>query len=678
MLNKNNSRSSTLLLLLVFSSTFLYANPPLTSEDFFIQPWITSATLSPDGKKVASIVNENGNQKLKLFRSGDRVSRTLIDIKEFTTKDTQIHNIAWIDDQYLAAQFSKMNRGVPNLLDTRQRYYIIVLKLLPGKTAPEVYTIKTKGWLVDPLPDEKDTFLYAKSGVYSKIYKIHASHLSRYKAAFNKLAKTDGGQFIAANEVASVKGFTRHWFIDKKGAPLAALHYTDGDMSLSTLDQEGAYKKLKTWPKKSLRYKTTLKNKQKEKDDTIVKKLLLPIAYAGEENTFYCLDFFEEEERSVYKINFETNTTELIYEATAFEIIDLITHPANYQLIGVRVLADGYYRDIYFDASETVSNQSSKYPKDSQFSIVINQHVKSGASLSYSESHNRPGHYLFKKNSNSKVELIGSEYPRIHNRLQSSLVVSSIENEGLTIPYLLTLPDTNTNTPAPLIVLPHGGPIGVFDTQYFDLISQFLSSQGYAVLRVNFRGSSGYSQELKDAGKYQWGKLMLSDIHNTMLEVTSRADIDGKKVCAAGLSYGGYASSMLAINYPQHYRCAVSIAGVSDLPLLLNSPTRAGLERVDTWHKEQVGNAQTDYDTLKNISPAYLIDKLKSPILILHGEKDLNVDIEHANRLRLMLDKYNKPYVFHTYPEAGHNFEEEGVMADVFTRVVEFVREHLE
>lgn len=677
-------RACIMLLLPVFLSSLLNAGTPLTSTDFFTQPWTTSAKLSPDGTKVASIVNEGGGQKLNLISAGSRASNTLVDIKEFTTKDAKIHNVAWIDNEYLAAQFSEMNRGVPDLLDTRQRYYIIVLKLTADNKAPEVYSIKTKGWLVDPLPNEKDIFLYAKSGIYSKIYKLEASRLNRYKAAFNKLARTDGGQFIAANEIASVKGFARHWFIDETGTAQAALHYIDGDMNLSILEQKGESKKLKTWPKKSLSYK----NKLKDEEGASTKKLLLPVAYAGEENTFYCLDFFEDEERSVYKINFETDATELVYEASAFEIIDLITSPSDYQLIGVRVLADGYYRDVYFDSSE-INNSKTKTAKSAQasdsglsenpqFSVTIDKNTNTGASLSYSESHNQPGHYLFQKDGKSKPVMIGSEYPHIHNRLRSSLVVGSVVNEGLEIPYLLTLPYSMANIPSPLIVLPHGGPVGVFDTQYFDLISQFLSSQDYAVLRVNFRGSSGYSQHLKDAGKYQWGKLMISDIHKAMLEVASRADIDAEKVCAAGLSYGGYASAMLTINYPQHYRCAIFIAGVSDLPLLLNAPTRAGYEQADTWHKEHVGNVLTDYDTLKDISPVYLIDKLKSPMLILHGEKDLNVDVEHANRLRLMLDKYNKEYEFHIYPEAGHNFEEEGVMADVFGRIVEFVGRHIE
>lgn len=668
----------SLVLLTFFLCHWVNAEAPLTSADFFSPLAITSAVLSPDGSRVAALVKEEGGQQLKLINPRRQSNNTLIDLTAFGGKDTEIRRIAWIDNTYLAAQFSEVNRGVADLLDTRQRNYIIVLKILPGLEQPEIYSIKTKGWLVEPLPEEDDTFLYAKSSIYSKVYRIKASALNRHNAPFSKLTKMDGGQFVAANEVAKVDGYARHWFIDDKGKATAALHYVKGDLTLSKMDEEGNAISLKVWRKASLSYK-----KRGVDSSGQTKKLLIPVESAGEENTFYCLDFFEEEERSVYKINFSTDTTELVYESTAFKISDLITSPDDQQLIGVRVLADGYYRDIYFDSNELLENASSDKLADTPvtseeiFSVVTGYNEQTGASLNYSESHKLPGHYLYRESEGAKATLIGSEHPALHGRLDSSLIIGSIENEGLQIPYLLTISGQQSRTAQALVVLPHGGPIGPFDSQYFDVITQFLSSQGYAVLRVNFRGSGGYSRELKEAGKREWGNLMLDDIHQAMLEVTAREDIDAARVCAVGLSYGGYASSMLAIKYPEHYKCAASIAGVSDLPLLLNGPTRAGIKGTDAWYKEQVGNVEKDYESFRAISPVYLLDALQRPLLIIHGEKDLIVDIEHAQRMRLVLQALGKPFEFYTFTESGHNFEEEGVMADLFERVVKFVGSHI-
>ena len=90
--------------------------------------------------------------------------------------------------------------------------------------------------------------------------------------------------------------------------------------------------------------------------------------------------------------------------------------------------------------------------------------------------------------------------------------------------------------------MPHGGPFGIFDDQYFDLPTQYFVHNGYAVLRVNFRGSGGYSEEFIDAGKKEFGGKMLTDIIAVTNAVTQRLDVNGDKVCASGGSYGGYLS----------------------------------------------------------------------------------------------------------------------------------------
>jgi dipeptidyl aminopeptidase/acylaminoacyl peptidase len=133
--------------------------------------------------------------------------------------------------------------------------------------------------------------------------------------------------------------------------------------------------------------------------------------------------------------------------------------------------------------------------------------------------------------------------------------------------------------------MPHGGPIGVFDHRYFDLDTLFLASKGFAVLRVNFRGSGGHSKALEDAGEQQWGNLMLVDIKAATDKVITRDDIDADHVCVFGMSYGGYAATMLAMQHPERYRCAISYAGVTDLNLYLNAPELN--KRQDAWLRKQ-------------------------------------------------------------------------------------------
>jgi dipeptidyl aminopeptidase/acylaminoacyl peptidase len=256
-------------------------------------------------------------------------------------------------------------------------------------------------------------------------------------------------------------------------------------------------------------------------------------------------------------------------------------------------------------------------------------------------------------------------------------VQGNVQVEGLDIPYLLSLPTGKAikSKTHPLLVMPHGGPIGVFDSAFFDPSIQFLNANGYAVLQVNFRGSSGHSQALKEAGKKQWGKLILNDIHQVTKEVVQRDDISSRKVCLFGMSYGGYASTMLLIQYPDVYRCAVNVSGVSDINLYLNSPYLTG--RQIAWTREYIGDPLHSYDELKTQSPVYNVGKLIRPLLIMHGEKDKIVQVEQAHRLRKALDVYERPYEWKLFPDMGHSFNEKKQAIELFSKALEFIGKNI-
>mgnify|MGYP001627406694 CR=1 FL=1 len=249
----------------------------------------------------------------------------------------------------------------------------------------------------------------------------------------------------------------------------------------------------------------------------------------------------------------------------------------------------------------------------------------------------------------------------------------SVTVEGLQIPYLLNLPSSAQKVP--LIVMPHGGPIGIFDSPYYDQLTQFFVAQGYGVLRVNFRGSSGRSQALRDAGKKQWGKLMLTDIYTATLAATARDDIDNKRVCLFGISYGGYATSMLLINHPDTYKCGVAVAGVYDLNLHLQSAHFG--EKDYQWFTENVGDYEREYDELKQLSPVFNAAKLQKPLLLVHGSRDEVVDLEHASRFKYTLDQTSKPAELVTVDGLGHSFASTNDAVKVLTPSLDFLKKNL-
>lgn len=654
-----------------------------SAERFFTDPDLVTAKLNPQGSAIAAIDYHQGSQRLVIInvlknlsgKSAKAKRKVLLDVEKFTEKEASLRSINWVDNQHIAVTFSQLKKGIKDLVDTRRSNYLLIIKLPSEEnTEVEIYSVRTRGALVHSLPNESDVMLFAKRGSYSKVYKIKVSLLNKYQQKSSKLTKTDGGQFIKANEVAFIKGYAVRWFIDRSGEVVAVLNYDKNqNMVLNALEEDNKTTALKTWTSEEL----------SESDSEESQPMIVPIALAENENSFYCLDYGEEEQRSVYKVDYSTDKQTLVYESDSYRIIDIFRSRETNSLIGVSVLKDGDIRTVYLHSPDqpldTQKGIQLEQRKAGDYKVVVSESTDQNIRLVYSESHNQSGQYalLDKRNSNHQADAIGGVFPSLDKALASKLVQGNVHVEGLDIPYLLSLPTGKAikSKTHPLLVMPHGGPIGVFDSAFFDPSIQFLNANGYAVLQVNFRGSSGHSQALKEAGKKQWGKLILNDIHQVTKEVVQRADINSSKVCLFGMSYGGYASTMLLIQYPDVYRCAVNVSGVSDINLYLNSPYLTS--RQIAWTREYVGDPLHSYDELKSQSPVYNVGKLIRPLLIMHGEKDKIVQVEQAHRLRKALDVYERPYEWKLFPDMGHSFDEKKQAIELFSTALEFIEKNI-
>ncbi len=640
---------------LLFSSQLFGMN----ADTYFQSNSLVSLRLHPAGSFVAKLEAEKESQAISLCEVATSRCHPLIDSEELSTGEGVIHGLHWIDDYHLAVEFGEVKKGIKDLLDTRFSRKLYILSLDTRYRLREVKTLRTGGVLIDPLLEEKDNLLYSKSGTTSKIYRLKVSGLAAQGAGLSKLTRLDGGQFVPRNEVASVEGYAVRWFMDDSNQATAVLRYRD--KNILVLDQIAGQeqRQLHEW---------------ETDQDTTGAPFIVPVAQADAEGVFYALDFAEEEERSVYRVDYTSGETRLLYEIESFKILDLVISPQGKRLIGVKVLKDGKIDYEYL--AQKMSPDTAHNTRDELLEFVLERSRQKMHYLLYRERHNQPGHFVVADLTTNRRHTVGSFYPHLRNTLNSRQVEGSVNVQGLTIPYLLTLPAHNGGAEGrPLIVMPHGGPIGVFDSRYFDLHAQYFAQQGFAVLRVNFRGSGGYSPELKAAGKREFGEMMLTDIHSAVLDVAQRRDINAQQICAVGFSYGGYAATMLTIKHPAIYRCAVTVAGVSDINLMLNAAGRT--VRQDTWGRDNIGDSHHDYDVLKSQSPVYLAQQLQRPIFIAHGEADRIVDIEHAYRLGLMLQTYKKPFQWKVYPDWGHSLVDEDVSADLFDRIVTFVRRHI-
>lgn len=246
--------------------------------------------------------------------------------------------------------------------------------------------------------------------------------------------------------------------------------------------------------------------------------------------------------------------------------------------------------------------------------------------------------------------------------------------DGQLIHGYLTLPPSREAKNLPLVVNPHGGPFWTRDEWRWDDEPQLLATRGYAVLQVNFRGSGGYGAAFVMAGKQHWDTAMIDDITDGVKQVLAQGVVDPKRICIFGTSYGGYAALESAVREPDLYRCVVDFAGPYDL--------RIQKEHSDTSTTDAGNNYLDDFvgatpEKLFAASPASQIDKLKAPVLIVHGEEDKRVPISNAKALRKALDERHLPYEWLVKAGEGHGFYLPENRNDFFVKLLAFLDKNI-
>jgi len=247
--------------------------------------------------------------------------------------------------------------------------------------------------------------------------------------------------------------------------------------------------------------------------------------------------------------------------------------------------------------------------------------------------------------------------------------------DGLVLHGLLTLPPGGGEKNLPMVVIPHGGPYWVNDGWGYDEEAILLASQGYAVLRVNFRGSAGYGKPFHLKGMRQWGKAMQDDVTDATKWAITNGFADPQRVCIYGGSYGAYAAMMGAIREPDLYKCAAGYAGVYDLGKLYKwDDIRRSELGLDFLHAA-VG---TDAAELTAGSPAKRAGEIKAKVFLAHGTNDTIADIRFAHEMEKALNKgAGKRVDLIEYPFQGHGLLIASQKEDFYTRLLAFFRENI-
>lgn len=245
--------------------------------------------------------------------------------------------------------------------------------------------------------------------------------------------------------------------------------------------------------------------------------------------------------------------------------------------------------------------------------------------------------------------------------------------DGLALHGFLTVPKRADGGNLPLVVMPHGGPFGVFDGWGFNSDTQLLAHAGYAVLRVNFRGSGNYGRSFRFAGARQWGRSMQDDLTDATHWAISEGIADPGRICIYGASYGGYAALMGAAREPDLYRCAVGYVGVYDLPRMVRENAQMG-RWATTWSREWVGD---DTEALAAVSPDRLAEHIRIPVFLAAGGEDQVAPIAHSESMERALKQAGVPVETLYYRTEGHGFHAVENRRGFYDQLLDFLGRHL-
>lgn len=542
----------------------------------------------------------------------------------------------WEDDDTLITGAPDLGYGIVELKDRK-----------PGQLV-EPRPVRLSGDLVDPLPLLADRVLWARAGPRES---------SAYRVPVADLLKPGEHE---RNRVARVPGKALHWISDREGVPRAALTIGDGSRSDTELhllyrpDAESAWKTVGSW----------------EAGEGVP----IPIGFAA--NRHDLLVVSAKDTNTAVLREYLVDDEELgavIYANPSFDIVDAVFGYEGSEVLAVVYQEEGVARYHYLDPVDAEQQAAldrlfpgkgvhlTSYTRDRTFLTVLVDDTRD------------PGHYYFVDIKRGKTADVGEAMRRIDPALMSPVSTLKVAaKDGRPIEAFLALPVKYSGRLPPLVVMPHGGPLGESDTREFAPLVQTLATGGYAVLQVNYRGSGGRGRDFLDAGRLAWGREIEDDIEAALDHVLAGKKVDPDRICIFGGSYGGYSALISITRRPQRYRCAIALAAPTDLLLMFQSSDFAGTEEGRREFAKIVGDPDRDRDHLIEISPAYRARDMDVPLLLIHGDRDIRVDVEHAYRMKAMLEANGKHPEWMLLQDATHYFTRSQLVR-VMERVLEFL-----
>jgi len=626
----------------------------LPLEHFNHMPLIEQPSISPDSENIAAIYNGKDITQVVVTPFGSQDLKALVSLGG---EKYRIESIYWANNKRLIINVSQPFENKGLRLRTNHMYsadidgknVFEIRRSMRAKRSSDASNdwdfYSNSPYLLNLLPSDPDHILVTTSesrdGNYASVYKVNIND----------------GDFV--KHTANTNRITS-WITDRNGEILLAIGENDN------YRDETQYVYFR---------------KDEEADWELIKKYVPfesetfdPVIYEKPTNTLLLLSDHKLNKTALWRFDIKSNEfTELVAEAPGnFDISSVIYQRSATEtnVIGYHYV-DNFVRRVYWDEEkQNVGQQLADLLKKSGLDSNILDYSFDGTRyiISATSDVSPTKFYLFDSKKKS-LSLWFSQYPYLEGKSLANVIPFSFNaRDGMEIHGYITLPNGVENPP--VVLFPHGGPYAR-DYQYFDPFVQMMANDGYAVLQVNYRGSTGYGKKYTTSGYHQWGKAMQTDLLDAYEWLKATDLVDKNKACIAGASYGGYAALVAGFQTPELFDCIVSIAGVSDLK-----------DQMTMWRRfgafDYIENAVSNKDTdLEAISPYYHAEKFTKPVLLIHGKKDTRVSYRQSSAMYDQLKSAGKDVAYEEFEYGTHFLNDATNRANAMKLMKDFLNQHL-
>lgn len=599
-------------------------------EDFFRNPEKTSYQISPNGELIAYLAphKRRMNVNIQEVKSGKKKRITSL-------LERDIAGYAWINDENII--YIRDNGGDEN-------YSLSVVDVHTGESRELTPYENVKIQIIDDLEDSPDEVIIAMNKDNKQLfdpYRLNIMTGDIIKLAENSMETPISG-----------------WFTDH-----------DGKLRLATAVEEGV--------NSTILYRDSEDEEFRKVITTDFRTSIIPLFFDFEEDhILYVASNLGRDKTVIRQLDCHTGKEvgDIIYENEEVDVQGLNYSRKNKRLTSISYYTDKLHRVILDEEMDQLQKDLSAHFKGLETRIVSQNKDETKFIIRTFSDVNMGAYYLYDKEEHAIMELCRIGYWLEDGELNPMSSIRFMARDGMNIHGYLTIPG-NEDADTPLIVLPHGGP-WVRDYWGFNPEIQMLAHHGFAVLQINYRGSTGYGKKFWESSFKEWGCDMQNDITDGVTWAINNYPIDRDRIAIYGGSYGGYAALAGVTYTPDLYKCCVDYVGVSNLLTFLNTIPPYWKPYLKMMY-EMVGNPEEDEEIMKKYSPALNAEKIKVPVLVAQGANDPRVNIRESNQIVSSLKRRNIPVTYIVKEDEGHGFMKEENRIEFYKLMLGFLHKHL-